>query len=54
MYNEIQSILNQSPDSGAEARMPVFDEDAAVKYVVWDSYDFSCYKTFHQLLTWGF
>ncbi|KAJ7864454.1 hypothetical protein B0H14DRAFT_2736332 [Mycena olivaceomarginata] len=37
MYNEIQSILNQSPDSGAEARMPIFDEDAAVKYVVWDS-----------------
>ncbi|KAJ6608966.1 hypothetical protein B0H10DRAFT_2066126 [Mycena sp. CBHHK59/15] len=36
MYAEIQSILNQVDDSGSTPS-PVFDEDAAVKYVVWDT-----------------
>ncbi|KAJ7114949.1 hypothetical protein C8R44DRAFT_984268 [Mycena epipterygia] len=36
MYNEIMSILSQT-DSNGETPSPVFDEDAAVKYVVWDT-----------------
>ncbi|KAJ7155586.1 hypothetical protein C8R46DRAFT_1196404 [Mycena filopes] len=36
MYNEIQSILGQRDDSGATPT-PALDEDAAVKYVVWDT-----------------
>ncbi|KAJ7488142.1 hypothetical protein FB451DRAFT_1226548 [Mycena latifolia] len=36
MYAEIQSILKQEDDSGSTPS-PVFDEDAAVKYVVWDT-----------------
>ncbi|KAJ7155607.1 glycosyl hydrolases family 18-domain-containing protein [Mycena filopes] len=36
MYNEIQSILGQTDDSGATPS-PALDEDAAVKYVVWDT-----------------
>ncbi|KAJ6579226.1 hypothetical protein DFH09DRAFT_1447553 [Mycena vulgaris] len=39
MYAEIQSILNQVDGSGSKPS-PVFDEDAAVKYVVWDTYYF--------------
>ncbi|KAJ7131799.1 hypothetical protein C8R43DRAFT_895506, partial [Mycena crocata] len=36
MYSEIQSILNQKDDSG-DTPSPVFDQDAAVKYVTWDT-----------------
>ncbi|KAF7354409.1 hypothetical protein MVEN_01129900 [Mycena venus] len=36
MYNEIQSIL-KSNDTDGEPPYPVLDEDAAVKYVVWNT-----------------
>ncbi|KAK5658413.1 hypothetical protein OQA88_2390 [Cercophora sp. LCS_1] len=51
MYYEIQAILNQIP-----SLTPVHDEDAAVKYIVWDNDQWVSYDdgdTFDQKLAWA-